>query len=338
MSDPAPERQPTAAAAPSSTVPRPADGRSPRRRNEPPRDPRPATTGRARRAWRERGVIAGFLLPALLVYAVFVLWPILNSFYYSTLDWNGIGQPVQVGLANFVELAGDRAAWTALWHNVALIVASLVFQLPIALALALLLIAPIRGTKFFRTVYFLPLLMSTVAIGILWSFLYHPTFGAVNQVLDVIGLDALRQGWLGQPSTALASLIVVICWQYIPFYMILYRAGLTSIPGEVNEAAVVDGGGPWARFRWVTFPLLRGTTRTAVLLMVIGALKYFDLIWIMTRGGPSGSTEVLATYMYEQAFSRSNLGYGSAVAVALFLLSLIVTTLVLARFRGAQEY
>lgn len=291
---------------------------------------------RSQRRWKDRLVIVGFLLPALLVFSVYVVWPIFNSFYYSTLDWNGISAPVQIGLANFQELAGDSAAWAALWHNIVLVVASLLFQLPIGLALALLLLVPLRGIKVFRTIYFLPLLMSTVAIGILWSFIYNPTFGAVNRVLGALGLDALQRGWLGDPTWALPALIVVICWQFIPFYMILYRAGLTSIPSEVNEAATVDGASYWSRFRYVTLPLLSGTTRTAVLLSIIGSLKYFDLIWIMTGGGPGNSTEVLATYMYSEAFTRSNLGYGSAVAVALFFLALIVTTVVLTRTRMAE--
>lgn len=291
---------------------------------------------KSRRQWQDRLVIVGFLLPALLVFSVYVLWPIFNSFYYSTLEWNGISAPVQIGLANFQELAGDSAAWAALWHNIVLVVSSLVFQLPIGLALALLLLVPLRGIKVFRTIYFLPLLMSTVAIGILWSFIYNPTFGAVNRVLGALGLDALQRGWLGDPTWALPALIVVISWQFIPFYMILYRSGLTSIPSEVNEAAVVDGASYWSRFWHVTLPLLSGTTRTAVLLSIIGALKYFDLIWIMTGGGPGNSTEVLATYMYSEAFTRSNLGYGSAVAVALFFLALVVTTVVLSRTRMAE--
>lgn len=296
---------------------------------------RPPDT-RSRRRRRERLTIGGFLLPALLIYTIFVLWPILSSFYYSTLDWNGISQPVQIGLGNFEELLGDSAAWAALWHNVILVTASLVFQLPIGLALALLLLVPLRGMKVLRTIYFLPLLMSTVAIGILWSFIYNPEFGAVNRVLGGLGLDSLQRGWLGDPRWALPALILVIGWQFIPFYMILYRGGLTSIPLEVNEAAVVDGASYWSRFRFVTLPLLRGTTRTAVLLSIIGSLKYFDLIWIMTGGGPGNATEVLATYMYTEAFTRSNLGYGSAVAVVLFFLALIVTTFVLSRTRPAE--
>ena len=280
--------------------------------------------------------ILGFVLPALVVYTAFVLWPVANTFYYSTLDWNGVGQPVQVGLANFTRLLGDGAAWAALRHNVVLIVASLIIQLPLGLALALLLLAPLRGTTVLRAVYFLPQLMSTVAIGILWAFIYNPTFGAVNRVLDVVGLGAWRQGWLGEPQFALAAIIVVICWQFIPFYMILYRAGLTSIPLEVNEAAMVDGARSWNRIRFVTLPLLSGTTRTAVLLSVIGSLQYFDLIWIMTGGGPSNATDVLATYMYDVAFTRSNLGYGSAIAVVLFLLALVITPVVLARTGRAE--
>jgi raffinose/stachyose/melibiose transport system permease protein len=293
--------------------------------------PRQSRSQRRRRR-SDTLTILGFLLPALVVYATFVLWPIANTFYFSTLDWKGVGQPIQIGLGNFVELLGDRAAWAALRHNMVLIVASLAIQLPIGLALALLLLVPLRGITVLRAVYFLPQLMSTVAIGILWAFIYNPTFGAVNRVLELVGLGALRQGWLGEPQFALGAIIVTICWQYIPFYMILYRAGLTSIPIEVNEASLVDGASPWGRFRYVTFPLLTGTTRTAILLSVIGSLKYFDLIWIMTGGGPSNATDVLATYMYDLAFTRSRLGYGSAIAVVLFLLALLITPpIVLAR-------
>jgi raffinose/stachyose/melibiose transport system permease protein len=279
---------------------------------------------RGRRRRSDTLTILGFLLPALVVYVAFVLWPIANTFYFSTLDWKGVGQPVQIGFGNFSELVGDRAAWSALRHNVVLIGASLIIQLPIGLALALLLLTPLRGTTVLRSVYFLPQLMSTVAIGILWAFIYNPTFGAVNRLLDLIGLGALRQGWLGEPQFALGAIIIAICWQHIPFYMILYRAGLTSIPLEINEAALVDGATYWGRFRHVTFPLLSGTTRTAILLSVIGSLKYFDLIWIMTGGGPSNATDVLATYMYDVAFTRSRLGYGSAIAVVLFLLALLI--------------
>lgn len=281
---------------------------------------------RPRGRTREGLIILGFLAPALIIYSVFVLWPIANSFYFSTLDWNGIGEPTSIGLANFGELWGDSDFWGSLWHNIVLIVASLAIQLPMGLALALLLMSGMKGAKTLRTLYFLPLLMSTVAIGILWSFMYNPTFGAINRSLGALGLDGLQQAWLGDPTFALASLIVVICWQFIPFYMILYRAGLTGIPTDVKEAAAIDGASAWGRFRWVTLPLLRGTTRTAVLLSVVGSLKYFDLIWVMTGGGPGQATDVLATYMYSEAFTRSRLGYGSAIAVVLFLLALVITT------------
>ena len=297
------------------------------------------SSGGTRRGFDTRPglVIAAFLLPSLIIYSIFVLWPIANSFYFSTLDWDGISPATQVGLDNYRALISDGVAWQALWHNTVLVLASLIFQLPLGLALALVLLAPIRGTHLLRTVYFLPLLMSTVAIGILWSFIYNPTFGAANRVLEAIGLGALQQAWLGDPTTALPALVVVICWQFIPFYMILYRAGLTSIPGEVNEAAALDGASGGQRFRHVTVPLLRGTTRSAVLLSVIGALKYFDLIWVMTGGGPGRSTEVLATYMYSEAFSRNNYGYGSALAVVLFMFAMLATVIVLYTTRDAEE-
>lgn len=290
-----------------------------------------AAHGAARRAWRERGAVVLFVLPAITVYVVFVAYPIVTTFYYSLLEWSGFGLPTFIGFDNFRTMIGDSLVWRSLWHNAILVVASLGIQLPIGLALALLLFSSIRGTRFFRTVYFMPLLMSTVAVGILWSFIYNPTFGVINNVLGFVGLDALQRGWLGDADTALGAIIAVIAWQYIPFYMILFRAGITSIPEDLYEAAHVDGANSPQRLRFITLPLLRGTIRTAVLLSVIGSLKYFDLIWIMTLGGPSGATELMSTYMVKQAFTRSNLGYGSAIAVVLFLLALCFTVAVLYR-------
>lgn len=278
----------------------------------------------------ERMRVPVFLLPALAVYAAFVLVPIVTSFFFSTLDWQGVGkQYTFVGLRNFRELLGDPVFWKSLRNNLTLVVASLGTQLPLGLGLALLLNTPIRGVRLFRTIYFLPLLMSTVAVGILWTSIYNPAFGVLNSLLAAVGLGHWQRGWLGEESTALWAVIATICWQFTPFYMILFRAALMNIPEELYEAARIDGCAGWQLFRYITVPLLRGTIRTAALLSLIGSLKYFDLVFIMTGGGPNHATELMATYMYSQAFWRFRMGYASAIAVMLFLIAFTITTGVL---------
>jgi len=233
-------------------------------------------------------------------------------------------------------LIRDRIFHRSLGNNVLLVFASVLTQIPLGLALALLLQSKIKGMRFFRTVYFLPFLMSTVAIAILWMFIYNPTFGILNRALADIGLASLQRSWLGEPSTAMGSVIAVICWQFAPFYMILLRAGLAGIPEELLEAARIDGCTPWKSFTRVTLPLLVPTLVTAVVLSTIGSLKYFDLIYVMTEGGPDSATELMATYMYKQAFRQFSMGFASAISTCMFVLSFIVavTILSLDRYRA----
>jgi len=192
--------------------------------------------------WPGWATIALFLLPAFAIYAVFVLYPIVQSIRYSLHEWSGISPGFDfVGLENYRTLVRDDVFWKALRNNLILVVASIAIQLPIGLGLALLAEQRLRGWRVFRTVWFLPLLMSTVAIGLLWNYIYDPTFGLLNTALHTFGLDSWQRGWLGEKETALASVIAVICWQYIPFYMVLFIAGLTTIPGDLLEAARLDG-------------------------------------------------------------------------------------------------
>lgn len=275
-------------------------------------------------------MVAGFLAPALAVYAGFVVVPIFISGYYSLFSWSGISpQFTYVGLGNFARLLQDAVFWQSLQNNVILVVASIATQLPLALLLALFLVQPIWGVKLFRTVYFMPLLMSTVAIGILWNFFYDPNFGILNELLRGLGLQSLTRGWLGDERTALGAVIATISWQFTPFYMILFRAALTGIPEEIYEAAAIDGAAGWSTFRHITLPLLRPTIRTGAILSLIGSLKYFDLIYVMTGGGPNSTTELMATYMYKSAFNHFRMGYGSSIAVTLFIVALILTSTVL---------
>lgn len=267
-----------------------------------------------------------FLLPALLVYATFNVYGVVMTFYYSTLKWTGISSNTQfLGLANFFRLVRDPMLWHSLRNNLILVVVSIGVQLPGGLIMALMINARIKGARFFRTVYFMPMLLSTVATGILWTLIYDPNFGMLNGLLEMIGLGNLRQGWLGIEKTAMISVLITICWQYTPMYMILMKAGLTNIPEELYESARMDGATNWKAFWRITLPLMADTIKLSAVLSLVGSLKYFDLIYVMTGGGPNGATELMATYMYKKGFVEFDMGYGSSVAAFMFVVALSIT-------------
>jgi raffinose/stachyose/melibiose transport system permease protein len=275
-------------------------------------------------------VITAFLAPAVILLTIFLLYPLISSLRLSLVDWTGLGTHSRfVGLANWAQLAHDTVFWRSLWNNVLLALASIVIELPISLALAVMLEKAGRGSRILKILYFLPLLMSSVAIGVLFKNVYDPNFGPLNVALHAMGFDSLAQDWLGDTRFSLASTIAVICWQNVPFYMILFLAGLSSMPAEVNEAALLDGASQWTIFWRIKLPHLQGAIRTAVLLSVLGSLRYFDLIYVMTGGGPEGSSELMATYMYRTVFNSFQLGYGSTIGSAMFIIVSLVAALAL---------
>jgi raffinose/stachyose/melibiose transport system permease protein len=286
---------------------------------------------------RSQWIVSGVLLaPSLVLLSVFLLYPLLSSFQLSTLDWNGLGNNARfVALDNWIRLAHDDIFRKALGNNLLLAFFSVLIQLPIGLALALLLDKAGRGSRALKVLYFLPLLMSSVAIGVLFKNVYDPNFGPLNAALHAIGLDGLAKDWLGDTHYALAATIAVICWQNIPFYMILFLAGLSSFPSEIGEAACLDGASEWTIFWRIKLPHLQGTIRTAALLSIIGSLRYFDLIFVMTGGGPESSSELMATYMYRTVFSSFQLGYGSTIASAMFVIVALVAAVAL---RATRRY
>lgn len=266
-----------------------------------------------------------FLAPAVALLATFLVFPLLQSFRLSLIEWNGLGASgVFVGLANWMMLAKDGLFWHALGNNLLLGLFSVLIQLPIAMALALLLDKAGRGSRTLKILYFLPLLFSSVALGVIFKNIYDPNFGPINAALQAIGLPALAKDWLGDRSYALGAVTAVICWQNIPFYMILFLAGLASFPPELREAATLDGASDKTIFWQIKLPHLQGTVRTAAMLAVIGSLRYFDLIYVMTGGGPEGASELMATYMYRTVFSSFQLGYGSTIASAMFLVVTLI--------------
>jgi len=267
-----------------------------------------------------------FLLPALALYSLFVLYPIVQSARYSLYDWNGFG-PLSdfVGLDNFRTVFRDRRFRDALTHNGLIVVLSLVVQLPAALLLAQLLNAKIKGRAVMRTVFFAPYVLSEVVTGVVWRQILRPN-GLLDQSMDGVGLGGWTQGWLSDPDVVLYVLFFVISWKYFGFHMILMLAGLQQIPDELMEAAEIDGASAWAKFRYVTLPLLMPTVRVSVFLSVIGGLQIFDLVWVTTKGGPLDASSTMSTYLYDR-FRDSRFGVASAASIVIFGLCLFVAIL-----------
>lgn len=286
------------------------------------------------RARRRLGVVALFVAPALLLYGLYILYPVGVSIWYSFLDWNGIGVGKFVGLNNWRQVIHDDSVLSSLRNTLIILVASFVVEIPAGLGLALLVQRLGRLGTALSSLYILPLLMSSVAVGITWSFLYNPQYGPLYYIYNAFGEQA--PGLLGNPTWAIWAVSVVVLWQFIPLYMLLFNAGLLGIPHELYEAASIDGAGSWARFRSITIPLLRRTFITASVLILTGSLVYFDLVFVMTGGGPGNASYTLAMYVYRSAFQDQNVGYGSTIAVLLFGLSFILSGLIVRFSRVLQ--
>jgi raffinose/stachyose/melibiose transport system permease protein len=282
---------------------------------------RVATTRRPRLRWGQIVTIAGFLLPAAVLYIGLVLLPVVQAVYYGFFRWNGLG-PLQnfTGLGNYTRALSDRVFIGALSHNLQLVVLSLVIQLPLALGLALLIRGITWGRAIFRTIFFMPFVLSEVVTGVIWNFVYRPDGGLFETLLKGISPSLAKTALLASPNTVLYALFVVITWKFFGYHMILYIAGLQNIPHELEEAAQIDGCDRLQALRYVTIPLLSSTIRLSIFLSVLGSLQFFDLIWVMTTGGPVNASDTMATYLYKFGFQRFQLGYGSAIAVIMFVI------------------
>ena len=275
---------------------------------------------------RRKRTILAFVLPALLIYICIVLVPIINTAYHSAFKWNILGAKKFVGIDNFVNLfTKDKIFQTSMINTFVLMFASLVIQTPLAILLAIALSGTIRGKRYFKTVFFLPNILSSVAVGLLWTFIYNPEFGIINKVLEFLGLDGLTRLWLADKKTVLPSIIITICWQFVGYHMILYLAAVENIPKEIKEAALIDGVNNWTMIRYITLPLIRHVIRIDTVLMATGSLRFFDLIYVMSNGGPNHASEVIASYVYYKSFRDMQYGYGSAVAMVLLVLCLLIT-------------
>ncbi len=280
--------------------------------------------GRSSRKAQDKLTIVLFLLPAVALSTLFLVYPILRSVYFSQFNWNGLGPAVNyIGLENFKRILTDSIFITAVRNGLLIVLLSLAIQLPLSLALALMVGRDLPGRVFFRTIFFMPYVLSEVITGIIWLGLFNPDpdRGFINALLVLVGIQP--QAFLGNINQVLACIFVVLTWKYFGLHMLLFMAGLQHIPREIEEAARIDGANGWQTIKNVIIPLLGGTIRTSIYLSVVGALTQFNLVWIMTKGGPVNASEVMATYMYRYGFVRFWLGYGSAVALVMLLICLL---------------
>ncbi|HBN05747.1 sugar ABC transporter permease [Blautia liquoris] len=270
-----------------------------------------------------------YMLPAMAFFIGLVIIPVGMSLYNSFFEWNGINTKIFIGLGNFKELIKDKQISGALINTLKLTFASTFFQLPIGMVIALLVTG--KKTKFkglFQSVYFLPVILSSSIVGILWTQIYEPNLGLVNLLLEKLGLERFQHAWLGEPQTALYAVIFVMLWFYVGNYVLIYYGALESIPSDILEYSELDGVPPVTKFFKIQLPLIWPTIQLTTMLVVVNSLRYFDLIYIMTKGGPNHSTDVLATVIVREAFDSMRFGYGSAISMFLFLLGTIFIVII----------
>lgn len=290
------------------------------------------------RRFQDNLMIVLFLLPAVILFLLFVVYPILQSVYYSMFNWKGFGPAVDfVGLDNYRNILNDRVFLIALRNGLLIIALSLFVQLPLSLMLAVLVGRDLPGRTFFRAVFFLPYVLSEVIAALMWLFILNPDpdRGFINAV--IVALGGKPQAWLGNPDLVLISIFAALTWKYFGYHMLLFMTGLQNIPSEIEEAGRVDGANAIQNFFYITLPLLSSTIRTSVYISVLGSLQQFIMVWIMSKGGPVNASETMATYMYRFGFVRFQLGYGSAVAIYMFLLCLIFSLIYL-HFTRKPDY
>ena len=270
-----------------------------------------------------------FMLPATLFFLLIIVLPVILSGYYSTLDWNGFGMAKFIGIDNFKELfINNKDGFPkAVMNSLFFLVVSLVIQIPISLILALVLANGIKGEGFFRTVFFIPVVLATVVIGQLWMKIYNPDYGLLNTFLRAIGLGKWAKAWLGETSTALGASFVPILWQYVGYHMLLLYAAIKTISPDIYEAAQIDGASSRKIATKITIPLIIPMLKVSTILSVTGSLKVFDLVFVLTNGGPAGASEVPSTLMVKSIFNSYRYGYGSAMAVFIIIECFIFTAL-----------
>lgn len=292
------------------------------------------------RMLRNKSAIIIFLLPALLLYTAIVFIPIVASIYFSFFKWDVINPMKFIGVDNYIRMfTRDAVFMTSIKNMMILLFVSLVIQQGLGFLLAILITGSIKGKEWFKNIFFFPAVISSVAVGMMWSFIYNPEIGMLNKLLEVMGLSSLTNDWLSQPDTAMWAVSFVVGWQYLGYTMILYIAAIQNIPAHIFESARIDGAVGWKMVWHMTIPLVQPIMKVTTILITIGSLKFFDLVFVMTGGGPANKTQVFASYLYGRSFRQFEYGYGDALSVILLLMCLAATVLINMLFRKSSvEY
>lgn len=268
-----------------------------------------------------------FLFPAFIFYVIFMVYPIIQSVQLSFTEWNGYATiaPEWVGIANYKRMLSDPVFIKAFKNTVLYMVINIVVQIPIGLMLALFLSKKRKGQRFFKMAFFMPVILSSTAISLMWKFILSPENGLLNTILTNLGLGEYAHIWLGEPGTVMPAISLVAAWQGMGYVMILLLAAVVNIPDSVIEQSIIDGAGSFTRTIHIVIPLIWGAIKTNVVLLIIGAVKVCDIVYVMTSGGPNHSSEVLASYMYNTSFANGSFGYGSAIATFIFVFGIVLT-------------
>jgi len=288
--------------------------------------------------WDHPALVLFFIAPAFIFAAVFIAYPAIMSAYYSLYQWRGMSEArVFVGIENWQQLFSDSVILECIFHNLQLVAVSILIEIPLAFAIALVLArVKVFGRRLYRTAYFFPVILSVTVVGVLWSWVYNPQYGLLNEGLRAIGLDQLAKPWLGDNNLVMPAVLLVIIWRFTGFYIIIFMAALEAVPQDIYDVATLDGTNLWQLGVRVLMPMLREVFVVTIAIAITASIKRFDLIYVMTGGGPVHASELLATYMYKKAFLSFDMGYASAIAFFLFLLTLALVIIQIQSTRSKE--
>ena len=279
------------------------------------------------------------ILPAFLIFLIFFIVPFISGLFISFTSWSGFNEIKFAGFKNFIEFFTNKNAYSALGRTLWLTFVIVIFQNITALFFAVILEKKIKGKNLFKVIFFVPTMLSSIAVGYMWSFIFDPMNGLFNKLFTFFNLSELAKiNLLGNPKLALYTIIFTLLWQYTGYTMVIYIAGLSNVPPELNEAGYIDGTNNWQNFKYITFPVIAPAVTINILISVIGALKLFDQIYVMTGGGPGRTTESLTLLIYKEGFGASRLGFGTASSTILFILVLIISLILLTYLRRREIY
>lgn len=291
------------------------------------------------RKTKDRIVIITFLMPALILFFAFIVYPVCNTIYLSFHSWKGVyGAPkIFEGVSNYAKVLTSDSFWNSMLNSFYFMVGGFLVLMPLSFALALLITSKLKGTKLMKTSYFMPVMLSTTAVALMWVYILNPSFGALNQMLDAVGLENLSREWLSTPTLNVWCVVLINEWMYAGYNMLIFAAGLVAIPSSLYEAAEIDGCTGWKKILYISIPLSKESFKIFSVLCVTGCVKVFDLIWAMTRGGPNHTSETPATLLYNEAFTYKFFGKSSAIGVILLILGIVLSIMMNRIFRSKDE-